>query len=531
MNAPSGTEGQIEKPGAAGDVWAILSYGLPILFACLLFVEALLSLAWRIEHDTPLLHYAAFLIDRFGLVPYRDVFETSMPGTLIFHLAIGRLLGYGDLAFRAVDLALLAVLLAVSCGILRVFGWRAALLGSSLFGCFYLGTGQPGALQRDYLAVIPIAAAVLLALEGCGGALAALKSGLLIGLAACIKPQLAIGALVIWPLQLRRRRSSGAGPFQLLGLMLIGACLPPALCLAWLWSAGGLEAFIAMISEYLPLHLGLSGGHEVISSVERPAYLLRHYLIFGEKFLWLLPGFFAFLWISRAPEIPAEAKSRARALALLALAYSLAPVLAGQFWQYHWMPCFYFLMLICAFSAYDFRGTRVPLRSLHPIVFLALVASMDLAVPPDLKRQLMGQPPHSPEGGRADELAAYISRETSPQDTVQVLDWAGGSIHALLISGRRLATPFLYDYHFYHHVDDPYVQWLRHRFVEELEKAKPKLIIDVIRGKGVVSGPGSSASFPELRAFIKGGYELAQDGDGYLIYRRIDRSPEGGRSG
>ena len=93
--------------------------GVLALLGLLLAASIVLSLGWRPQHDTPLLHYVAFLIDRHGFVPYRDVFETSMPGTLMIHLFIGKLLGYSDAAFRVVDIVCLSALLTMTWLLMR----------------------------------------------------------------------------------------------------------------------------------------------------------------------------------------------------------------------------------------------------------------------------------------------------------------------------------------------------------------------------------------------------------------------------
>jgi len=54
---------------------------------------------------------------RYGWMPYRDFFKTSMPGSFLFHQAIVSAFGTGNLAFIFVDDCLLMFLLAVSyCG-------------------------------------------------------------------------------------------------------------------------------------------------------------------------------------------------------------------------------------------------------------------------------------------------------------------------------------------------------------------------------------------------------------------------------
>src|SRR5512136_1101121 len=105
-----------------------------VAFAVLLLAKAFSSLDWRLEHDTPILYYSAFLMDRYDQVPYSDIFEMNMPGTFAFYFAVGRLFGYGDAAFRIVDLALLTALLAMGFLFMRRFGRWAALWGVVLFG-------------------------------------------------------------------------------------------------------------------------------------------------------------------------------------------------------------------------------------------------------------------------------------------------------------------------------------------------------------------------------------------------------------
>ena len=118
---------------------------LPLTF--LFTAEVTLSLKWRMVHDTPLLHYVAFLVDRFDSVVYRDVFETSMPGTFLFHLAIGKVVGYGDAGFRAIDLAWLGTLLAVTWLLMARFGQRVAWGSTVLFGLSYFQYGPSMSLQ------------------------------------------------------------------------------------------------------------------------------------------------------------------------------------------------------------------------------------------------------------------------------------------------------------------------------------------------------------------------------------------------
>ncbi len=49
------------------------------------------SFGWENSRDTPLLNYVGWLIWEQGYAPYRDVFETSMPGALAFYAGVAGL--------------------------------------------------------------------------------------------------------------------------------------------------------------------------------------------------------------------------------------------------------------------------------------------------------------------------------------------------------------------------------------------------------------------------------------------------------
>lgn len=129
---------------AAATTPSAISRGQRVIVGALLIIflaELALSLNWRMEHDTPLLHYVAFLIDQHDFVPYKDVFETSMPGTFLFHLAIGKTLGYGDTAFRVVDIAYLMLLLTATWFLVRpIMGPLPALISPLLFLAYSIST-------------------------------------------------------------------------------------------------------------------------------------------------------------------------------------------------------------------------------------------------------------------------------------------------------------------------------------------------------------------------------------------------------
>jgi hypothetical protein len=100
---------------------------------------------------------------------------------------------------------------------------------------------------------------------------------------------------------------------------------------------------------------------------------------------------------------------------------------------------------------------------------------------------------------------------------VQVLDTTEGGIHALLRLRVRQPSRFLYDFHFYHDVDHPYVRRLRAELMGALRARPPMAVLMFERG-WPVGGYERLAGFPELRSWLSEGYRIAEEADGYRLY-------------
>jgi hypothetical protein len=88
----------------------------------------------------------------------------------------------------------------------------------------------------------------------------------------------------------------------------------------------------------------------------------------------------------------------------------------------------------------------------------------------------------------------------------------------MLISRAQLATPFIYDVQFYHHVSSPYIQSLRQRFIQSLKTARPRFIIQITSDKPWVGGADTSHSFEELQSILEKDYSPVLSGNGFIIY-------------
>ncbi len=527
---------------------ALLAIHAAILtvFVGLLLLQAFNSLGWRMEHDTPLLHYAGFLIDEHGLVPYKDIFETSMPGTFAFHYLVGALFGYGDLAFRLVDLALLGALLVATFWFMARFGRLPALWAVVLFGVAYLGEGQDMSLQRDYIGIVPIAFS-LLAIPGRISAAVHLGRfaivGLLFGLSALIKPHLVIGLPIVFGALVTFRWHSKNK--SLLDLVYCGAVcaasflVPFLIAVFWLGSSSALSHFIDIYSQYLPMHSAVAGSNKNLTGISHVRYLVEGTLGLGGYSALFVCSLFAYYRASIYDNLDKVLVITTTSLFLCTAAYATYPTIAGKFWDYHYMPFAYFCSIssaLCLFSWPDFSASSsLPcFRKALPLIILIGAVTLQGLLPRGVFRALSdlqsGSEAHAPKGGRVDEIADWLKSRLRPGDTVQPLDWTGGSIHGMLLSEAKLATRFMYDYHFYHHVSSAYTLRLRESFMGQLHEAAPRFIIEVHEDKPWVSGVDTTREFPELRMFLEGYYEVVYRGDGYHIYeQKADARSEAGQ--
>lgn len=505
-------------------VLAVLSIGsLYLLF------QTVLSLQWPLVHDGAFLHTIAYLINTFDLAPYRDIFETTMPLGILIHVAITKAAGYGDLAFRVVDIAYLAALLFVTHRMMRPLGPLVAWAAALVFGLLYQSYGPQMSLQRDYLVLLPVAAAIWLGGRTEKRGWHFVVIGALFGLAASVKPQFAIGLppVLVYALASRQQWIHWRRPDwpDLIKTMLLAgggaalAALPPFL---WVWRTGGLTSWWAMLTDYLPLYNELSGNHKVLGPRERYLYLFQSTQLLGGQAALLIPATLGvYIELTRS-RLTAAQRRLIILLVVLTLLYVVYVAIGGKFWTYHWMPFFYFATccaVLIVRPLQDYEGGRSP--KLLALSLFAASLLLILRPAPDLFRQLSGQPPLPAAGGRVALMTNYLADKIEPGDTIQPIDGlTGGGSHALMRVGGTLATPYINRTPFYHAVSTSTIQAIRADFLARLANDPPRFITDV----PAIPPPSGvdTDDFPALKQFIAEHYRVVLDEENTIIYEWIE---------
>ncbi|MBI4247178.1 MAG: hypothetical protein HY614_08325 [Candidatus Rokubacteria bacterium] len=463
------------------------------------------SLAWPLVHDAPIMHYIAWRVGG-GAVPYRDLFDMNFPGVYLVHLAVVRGLGPGDLAWRAFDLAWLALTALGVAALAAPWGVVAAAGGALFFALYHLAGGAWQAGQRDYLLCLFLLAGALGVarwLERARGAGNLLWGGLALGAGITIKPHAAVFAGALGVAIAVGARRAGVGVLAPVAAFAAAAMVAPLAVVVWLGALGALPAWRAIVVDYLlPLY----------SRLGRPS-------------AW---GFHRWpVWIPIAVAVLASVLSAARhrrfgarhAVAALGLAYGVAHYVGqGKGWEYHVYP-------LAAFAAVVLFSEVEPLLRARRLVALPLVASLVAVI------MLLGA-----KGAEAVDAAWIKERERrvsavvadlGPRlragERVQVLDTTEGGIHALLRLRAAPPTRFLYDFHFFHDVEHPVIRALRAEFVRQLDARPPRFVV-VFRQGWPAGGYERLARFPELAERLDRDYRAAVPGDGYVIYAKRDDS-------
>lgn len=507
------------------EIWGYMA--LAALWAYALIRPAMMW-DWEYYHDTPLLNYAGVLMHDFGQVPYRDFFETTMPGTFLFHYIIVGLGLETQTAF--VTLGILAMFALAGAGSLIL--WRINHWAGLVFAPFYLMVmfqfGPSALFQREILGLLAMSPALLVATRT--GTIPYLWQqglvGLLFGIACTIKPQFALGApvavLCLAALSWDKDSSASAVRIVVSGILasVIGFSLPLAVAFWWLWSYGALENFWFIVTEYTPLYIQQTESHGFIPAELRPFYISLLWTKFA-GFWTLLPGvaLLLFVTIGYHTRISRQNLILLRTIIALVVVYGLVPILSGQFWGYHYYPFIFFAILaVSALLGMAFEPILSKPGQIACITLAAFCIAHNFSHMPELERRQENQKTRIT---LAKDMETSLRKWVPEGGHVHPIDWAEGALHALMRARIPIATRFFYEFHFAHHVSTDVNAALRAELMDSLSSNPPEVIL-LAHNRSKVYGLDVSYDFPELDAFRDSRYRRVEQNKLYDIYLRRD---------
>jgi hypothetical protein len=407
-----------------------------------------------------------------GGVPYRDVWDHKPPAVYAID-AVGLAAG-GPLGVWVLQLAALAIAAVLSYRVMaRAFAPAAAFAGTLAWILaaprLFLEDGTQTSFVELYALPLQFAA---FALYSVSTTRRHALSGLLLGVAGLLKPTLigtwvAIALRELW--QAVRGGSRGSlGRVALLGLT---AAVVLALAVAAFALAGGLPWALDQAVRYNLLYSAFAPASARVDAVLEGARLTSPSGLFAAGVLgW------AVALADRRP------RPVVVSLALLALPVEIALATSGRAYHYYflsWLPSLGVLAGYLASRALDFRPRFAPILVAGALMAMTVRPAMLVA-----RLAVLG------DDGSSREAAAYVREHSAPGDLVLV--W-GSHTEVNVLAERRSPSSYVYQY-------APLATRgysTRERFtafLEELERARPLLIVDASKDS-VVTPPLDRAGF------------------------------------
>lgn len=498
------------------------------------FILSLVSTPfWRITHDTVAMHYMAYVIDKFNYVPYQDIYDQSMPGTYLLHLFIGKIWGYVESSLQQFNFWMMLIQFGLNLYIFRFMSIYGRLASSIIFLLVYISFGLEMSAQRDVVAMTFIIAALAITQKKqrvSNTKQTILGTSFLIGLAATIKPQLAIGLPLFilylsWNPKFEISKNLKSYLINCV-LGLLSTFIPIGLSILWVYMHNGQEEFWWMQKNYLPQYVELNASHEYIAN---PAlrFLQNLKTFFYKIHYWRLSSFILILGTMVAIKESMETRSDKKKFfwifnAGLAFLYSLTLIVSGQYFPYHFMPFIYFA--VAPFGIF-FETTNEKTKKFIPVsIFAISLVAINLSIHfrPEIKNFLTGAKPYISYNGKVDRIISSLKKHTEKHDTIQVFDWIrGGTVHAILLSELKLATRFYCDHIFKHHLHTPATKTIiKDKLLGVMEKSPPKFILESLTHV-TPKGPNTSKDLPEsVRSFIENNYHILDHQKEFILYKR-----------
>ena len=408
-----------------------------------------------------------------GGVPYRDVWDHKPPAVYVIDaigLAAGGPMGVWILQFLALSVAAVLSYRVMA----NAFSSAAALAGTLAWILaaprLFLEDGTQTSFVELYALPLQFAA---LGLYAASTTRRTVFSGVLLGVAGLLKPTLigtwiAIGVRDLWRAFRGDDRSAALGRLALLSL---GAGAMLVIAVAAFAFAGALSSALDQAVRYNLFYSAFaSPSARIDAALDGARLTLPSGLLAAGVLGWTV----------------ALAARRPRpvvvSLALLAFPVEIALATSGRAYHYYflaWLPSLGVLAGYLASRALDLRSRVAPIVVAGALIVMSIRPTMLVA-----RLAVLG------DDGSSREAAAYVREHSAPEDLVLI--W-GSHSEVNVLAERRSPTSYIYQYAPLatrgYSTPERFTA-----FLEELERARPLLIVDASKDS-VVTPPLDRAGF------------------------------------
>ncbi len=500
----------------------LLSWTIALLISAAVLGILFVSLDNPVRADLAMLHYSGFLMQEKGFLLYRDILEINFPTPFLLHQWLGAILGYEALPLRWLDVLSMGLMAALSWHILKPLSPASAVIAPGLFALFYMVNGAEYTLERDYLVILPTAAAFLYATSSrLSINTTACIIGFLCGIACSFKPNAIVAAPALFAVFWLQSPTLHTPSHFIKAAMCAAAMFVFTLGVpfAIIQQQGVLDDFIQLYKTFLPIYARTRQDlFHYANPTEYWNTLGHNYVKYaGLSAVLSLPGL---CWASINAPVNSKTMAHCRLLQLgiMAFAFTLYEVIAGKFWVSHMMPSAYWSLLCFSLLATTPLPTRY--KQSAAIVLLLVMGTLGAGLTYFSATTMLNYANAQHQGpNRATKVAHYLKANLQTGDTVQTLDFAGDAQACLLESRATSATRFLIDVPLYLEPDSAATQALRKEFMQSLTEKPPAFIV-YFENMLHPGGGNRLREFRALFAFIEKNYTADTISEGeYTIYR------------
>jgi len=225
-----------------------------IIFSIPTIILLYRSIHWHPILDSPIFQYIAYKIIN-GIIPYREIFDMNLPGTYWIHIITIKIFGLNAIGFRIIDLIFLLFILLSGSLILKKYGSIAVLTFIALFTGIHLAGGEANMGERDYfmMGFVGFSMYFIIKYIKKGKNINLFIAGIFIGYAGFIKPTSYILYFLIVLILLIKKKGISKIIIDSV-LLTIGVCIFPGIFTYWLYKNGGINDFINICVNYLPIY-------------------------------------------------------------------------------------------------------------------------------------------------------------------------------------------------------------------------------------------------------------------------------------
>lgn len=471
----------------------------------------LVSLSWRTQHDVPIVLYGTVQWMKYGAIPYRDFITLNLPGTFVLFRLVATLFGTTDFAVHLANMCVIGLASMLIFFVLSDGGrFRLpALFGVSLGILSLLSRIYYFVLQRELFALVFLAGIIAVTFQpSLTRWMKGAVIGFMLGCLATIKPQLVLYGIPCVIVLLAE--CSWREKFRFLMAVGIAGGLVLAVCLAWIIHMGAWTSFCELFTYW-----------SMYAKMTRHLVFVSWYALFVEKAMnamhMLFSPFMGVACVSVVGGYYSGALSRARGLFWISmlLISVIIPAFTAQCWNHHQIP---FLFLSMCLTGYLLTVEHALIRMLCVALAFVWFAVAGWRVCSEAFCTSVVKEKH----GVQDDVAVYLKAHLHRGECVQVDDWYGGLLYAMMVTDARPATRFIETFCFRSNIDHPLTKRWEQEYLSQLQKNPPRYILEnkAIRWP---TGDQTRKRFETFDAWKMAHYAIVEGTPYYSIWKRQDK--------